>query len=199
MDPITILGAASSAIGIASFGLQLAQVLTKYANETSSAAQNLEATVTNIRAASDSIEQINVFLKEESDRVVKHKQKPALLSTTGIRKIQATTDDCLKIFWRVEAWVLNKDDSPDLETKIALRLCEYKLEVQLNPEKHSQILNVNEALGKARKLRESRFARLIYPAGEHKLDRYSQDLHKLQVSLNSFFSILSLRAVQNLP
>ncbi|KAJ8059572.1 hypothetical protein OCU04_011228 [Sclerotinia nivalis] len=98
MDPVTILGAASSAIGIASFGLQLVQVLTKYANEASSAAQNLQATLANIRAASDCIEQINFFLKEESDRVVKQRQKATLLSIGGIRKIQQTTDECLKIF-----------------------------------------------------------------------------------------------------
>ncbi|KAF7855398.1 hypothetical protein EAF04_010141 [Stromatinia cepivora] len=199
MDPVTILGAASSAIGIASFGLQLVQVLTKYADEAGSAAQNLQATLTNIRAASDCIEQINLFLKEESDRVVKQRQKATLLSIGGIRKIQQTTDECLKIFWRIEAWVLDKDDSPELETKITLRLYEYKEKVRENPEEHPQILKVSETLIKVRKLKESRFAKYINPLGEHKLDRYSKDLQRLQVSLNSFFSILNIRTIQNQP
>ncbi|ESZ96445.1 hypothetical protein SBOR_3177 [Sclerotinia borealis F-4128] len=199
MDPIKILGAASSAVGIASFGIQLIQVLTKYANDASSAAQNLRATLTNIRAASNSIEQINIFLKEESERVVKQRQKATLLSIEGIRKFQQTTDDCLKIFWRVEAWVLNKDDSPDLEIKIKLRLCEYKEELRANPGKHPKLLKVDEALAKVRKFKESRLARYINPLGEHKLDRYSKELQRLQVSLNVFFSILNIRAVQNQP
>ncbi|KAA8571408.1 hypothetical protein EYC84_001411 [Monilinia fructicola] len=199
MDPITILGAASSAIGIATFGIQLVKVLTKYADEASSAARNLQAALTNIRVASDSIEQINIFLEEERDRVVKYREKATLLSTEGIRKIQHTTDDCLKIFWRVEAWVLNRDDTPDLEEKLAHRLFEYKEEVRINPDKPPQVLKVDEALAKVRKLKDSRFARYMNPLSEHKLDRYSNELQRLQVSLNFFFNILNIRALQNKP
>ncbi|EDN95023.1 predicted protein [Sclerotinia sclerotiorum 1980 UF-70] len=147
MDPVTILGAASSAIGIASFGLQLVQVLTKYTTDAGAAAQNLNAALTNIRAASISIEHINHFLKEESERS-KLRQR-ATLNTAGIRQIQYITDECLKVFWRVEAWVLDKDDSNELELRIANRLNEYKEDLKFGIGKPSQFLKVDEALAKS--------------------------------------------------
>ncbi|KAK6604569.1 hypothetical protein H4I96_05151 [Botrytis cinerea] len=191
MDPITILGAASSAIGIASFGLQLVQILTKYATDAGAAAQNLKATLTNIRAASVSFEYVNHFLKQESERL-KLGQK-ATLNARGIRQIQGITDDCLKVFWRVEAWVLYKDDSNELELKIANRLNEYKEDVKFDPERPSQFLKVDETLAKVRKLRESWLARYLSPLQTHKLLQYARELHELQASLNLLFTVISVR------
>ncbi|TEY46858.1 hypothetical protein BOTCAL_0312g00150 [Botryotinia calthae] len=191
MDPITILGAASSAIGIASFGLQLVQILTKYATDAGAAAQNLKATLTNIRAASVSFEYVNHFLKQESERLKLGQQ--ATLNARGIRQIQGITDDCLKIFWRVEAWVLYKDDSNELELKIANRLNEYKEDVKFDPERPPQFLKVDETLAKVRKLRESWFARYLSPLQTHKLLQYGRDLHELQASLNLLFTVISVR------
>ncbi|KAF5868478.1 uncharacterized protein Bfra_012389 [Botrytis fragariae] len=191
MDPITILGAASSAIGIASFGLQLVQILTKYATDAGAAAQNLNATLTNIRAASVSFEYVNQFLKQESERL-KLGQK-ATLSARGIRHIQGVTDDCLKVFWRVEAWVLYKDDSNELELKIANRLNDYKEDVKFDPTRPSQFLKVDETSAKVRKLKESWFARYLSPLQTHKLLQYATELHHLQGSLNLLFTVIGVR------
>ncbi|TGO63861.1 hypothetical protein BCON_0010g00260 [Botryotinia convoluta] len=191
MDPITILGAASSAIGIASFGLQLVQILTKYATDAGAAAQNLKATLTNIRAASVSFEYVNNFLKQESERL-KLGQK-ATLNARGIRQIQGITDDCLKVFWRVEAWVLYKDDSNELELKIANKLNEYKEDVKFDPTRPSQFLKVDETSARVRKLRESWFARYLSPLQTHKLLQYARELHQLQASLNLLFTVISVR------
>lgn len=190
MDPVTILGAASSAIGIASFGLQLVQVLTKYTTDAGAAAQNLNAALTNIRAASISIEHINHFLKEESERS-KLRQR-ATLNTAGIRQIQYITDECLKVFWRVEAWVLDKDDSNELELRIANRLNEYKEDLKFGIGKPSQFLKVDEALAKVRKLRESRFSRYISALQPHRLDQYSRELHGLQASLSLLLIVINI-------
>ncbi|KAF7932847.1 uncharacterized protein EAE98_004146 [Botrytis deweyae] len=191
MDPVTILGAASSAIGIASFGVQLVQILTKYVTDAGAAAQNLKATLRNIDAASASFEFVNHFLKQETERL-KLGQK-ATLNARGIRQIQSITDDCLKVFWRVEAWVLYKDDSNELELKIANRLNEYKEDVKFDPTRPSQFLKVDETSAKVRKLRESWFTRYLSPLQTHKLLQYARELHQLQASLNLLFTVISVR------
>ncbi|CAD6445355.1 8d9e666d-9df1-43bb-829c-d106b19e468d [Sclerotinia trifoliorum] len=182
MDPVTILGAASSAVGIASFGLQLVQVLTKYATDAGAAAQNLKAALTNIRVASIPIEHINHFLEEESERS-KLRQK-ATLNTAGIRQIQYIIDGCLKVFWRVEAWVLDKDESNELELRIANRLNEYKEDVKFGSGKPSQFVKVDEALAKVRKLGESRGSAVkntmdtqVYDTTPQNIERLLLDLH----------------------
>ncbi|THV52695.1 hypothetical protein BGAL_0071g00030 [Botrytis galanthina] len=191
MDPITILGAASSAIGIASFGIQLVQILTKYATDAGAATQNLKATLRNIDAASVSFEYVNHFLKQETERL-KLGQK-ATLNARGIRQIQGITDDCLKVFWRVEAWVLHKDDSNELELKIANRLNEYKEDVKFDPTRPSQFLKVDETSAKVRRLRESWITRYLSPLQTHKLLQYARELHQLQASLNLLFTVISVR------
>ncbi|KAF7896519.1 hypothetical protein EAF00_006533 [Botryotinia globosa] len=191
MDPITILGAASSAIGIASFGVQLVQILTKYATDAGAAAQNLKATLRNIDAASMSFEYVNHFLKQETEHS-KLGQK-ATLNARGIRHIQGITDDCLKVFWRVEAWVLHKDDSNELELKIANGLNEYKEDVKFDPTRPSQFLKVDETSAKVRKLRESWITRYLSPLQTHKLLQYATELYQLQASLNLLFTVISVR------
>ncbi|TGO67675.1 hypothetical protein BOTNAR_0037g00110 [Botryotinia narcissicola] len=191
MDPITILGAASSAIGIASFGVRLVQILKKYATDAGAAAQNLKATLRNIDAASVSFEYVNHFLEQETERL-KLGQK-VTLNARGIRHIQGITDDCLKIFWRVEAWVLHKDDSNELELKIANRLNEYKEDVKFDPTRPSQFLKVDETSAKVRKLRESWIKRYLSPLQTHKLLQYATELHQLQASLNLLFTVISVR------
>ncbi|KAM0156482.1 hypothetical protein ACHAPG_005292 [Botrytis cinerea] len=196
MDPITILGAASSAVGIASFGIQLAQVLSKFISDVRSAAHALQAILESIKSASATMKHINEFLEKEC-RNMKKGNKATLFSSEAITDIQMTTDQCLKIFWRVEAWIINRDDSQELETKLTSRLDEFKNQLKTSKNKQVPVLNLNKSLAKVHKL--SKLDRLSWPFSEPKLEQYNTQLHRLQAHLTLMLQIITVCALQRKP
>lgn len=196
MDPITILGAASSAVGIASFGIQLAQVLSKFISDVGSAGQTLHAILESIKSASATMKHINGFLEEEG-RNLKKGNKPALFSSEAITDIQTTTDQCLKIFWRVEAWVISRDDSVELEAKLTVRLDQFKTQLKVSKDSEVPILNLDKSLAKARKL--SKRDRLQWPFSAPKLEQYNDQLHRLEAHLTLMFQVITVCALQRKP
>jgi hypothetical protein len=196
MDPITILGAAGSAIGIAGFGIQLAQVLSQYVSEVNSAAPALQAVLENIESASHAMTQIHGFLEIEYANVGRGRNAD-LFSPDAINNIQTTTDKCLVVFWRVEAFVTDKDDSPELEVILSERLERFKTQLKAAPESPVPILELDKPFAKARKL--SVRDRLFWPLQVPKLEQFTNRLHRLQASLTLMFQILTMRALQRKP
>jgi hypothetical protein len=196
MDPITILGAAGSAIGIAGFGIQLAQVLSHYVSEVHSAAGTLRAILENIESASHSMKQIHGFLEIEYANVGKGRNAN-LFTPEAIEDIQATTDKCLLVFWRVEALVMEKNDSQELEAILSDRLGRFKRQLKAAPDSTVPILELDKPFAKARKL--SVRDRLLWPLQVPKLEQYNKRLHTLQASLTLMFQVLTIGALQRKP
>ncbi|TEY73046.1 hypothetical protein BOTCAL_0084g00250 [Botryotinia calthae] len=196
MDPITILGAASSAVGIASFGIQLAQVLSKFISDVRSAAHALQAILESIKSVSATMKHINEFLEKEF-RNMKKGNKASLFSSEAITDIQMTTDQRLKIFWRVEAWIIDRDDSQELEIKLMSRLDDFKNQLKTSKNKQVPVLNLNKSFAKVRRL--SMRDRLQWPFSEPKLEQYNTQLHRLQAHLTLMLQVITVCALQRKP
>lgn len=184
MDPITVLGAAGSVVGIAGFGLQLAQFLDRFISEYSSADQSYHDILDSIDATSEALEQVGRFLEDEKINVEKG-GKLKLFSIEALIKIEKTAGKCLKIFWRIEATILNKESS-DLEAKISKNLTNFYESLRIK--KEAPILKLD------RGLKLSRLQRLkwSFSVGD-KLEKYNIRLERLKSALILMFSVISIR------
>lgn len=188
------MGVASSAIGIAGFGLQLTQVLNQYFSDVGSASQKFHATLQHIKAANRAIRQIHELLEQERTNVERG-HKAILFSAQAIVDIRTTNDECLKLFWKIEAFLIsNRKDSTELEAEILAKLTGYY--AQLKDKKDPKPLELDERLEpKLRKLTLSRRKMLQWPFASPTLDQYNKELHGLQMSLALMFQIITLGAL----
>lgn len=123
MDPVTALGAAGSVVGIASFGLQLCQALYQFTAEAKSANESLVAVLSGIQATTLALNQVHGFLKEEVEHL-KTKKQATFFSPTSINAVKKTADECLVIFWKIEATIAHKSHS-NIEEKLIAKLNEF--------------------------------------------------------------------------
>jgi len=185
MDPITILGAAGSVIGIASFGLQLAKFLNGFIGEYSSANQSYYEILDGIYATSDALEQVRGFLEDEKKNF-DSEGKLKLFSIEALATIETTANKCLKIFWRIEASVLNKSSS-DLEEKISKSLALFHEELRVK--KQPPVLKLDP---ECKLSRRQRFKWSF--STSDKLEKYNRQLERLQTTLILMFQVISIRA-----
>ncbi|KAI1366552.1 hypothetical protein F5Y08DRAFT_300941 [Xylaria arbuscula] len=185
MDPITALGAAGSVVGIAGFGVQLAQILRKYLSQIWYAQESLEAIVEQIGITTSALEEIYVFLEQEVANI-KRGQALYLFSGNSLEKVKETADKCLVIFWRVEA-TISGNWPAGIETQLVKRLVEFNNQLaHYSPETTITIeLELNsDLLGLRDKLR--------WPNKASKLDKYCKQLQIYQDSLVLLLQIVSL-------
>lgn len=185
MDPITALGAAGSVVGIAGFGVQLAQILRKYLSQIWYAQESLEAIVEEIGLTTSTLEEIYVFLEQEVDNI-KHRQSLRLFSWTSLEKVKATADKCLVIFWRVEATISGNWPAA-IEDHLVKKLDEFNNKLtHYSPESpitiHSEL--TSDPLGLRDKLR--------WPNKASKLDKYCKQLQRYQDNLVLLLQVVSL-------
>jgi hypothetical protein len=185
MDPFTILGAVGSVVGIAGFGLQLAQFLDTFIEGYTSAPASLEAIVDTVYSTTGALEQVQEFLKREKNNV-EQGGEPELFSPKALAQIRKTSDKCLKIFWRIEATILS-DSSSDLEERISRRLVEFHAEIEAN--RAQTVLRLDTGL-KLSTLMRWRWSFNI----SNKLDKHNEHLHRLQTTLILMFQVISLQA-----
>jgi hypothetical protein len=185
MDPVTVLGAAGSVIGIVAFGLQLSQILLKYASQVRSAQESLETTVDEIKLITSVLNEIYKFLDQEVANV-KHRKSLYFFSETSLITVKETADRCLVVFWRVEA-TISSTKSVELERELARRLNEFNQKVHLyTPDSPIQI---DSELTRSRlSLRES----FGWPFKASKLDKYCKQLQRYQDNLVLLLQVVSL-------
>ncbi|KAI0186532.1 hypothetical protein EV127DRAFT_168939 [Xylaria flabelliformis] len=127
MDPLTALGAAGSAIGIASFGIELFKILRTFVSQVISAQEQLEEVIAEIKSTASALEEIYFYLEKEVHNV--EAGKPLELFTeSSLIKVKDTADKCLVVFWRIEiAMSGNEPDGFDDELRNRLNSFNQKL------------------------------------------------------------------------
>ncbi|KAI1258447.1 hypothetical protein F5Y18DRAFT_356077 [Xylariaceae sp. FL1019] len=188
MDPVTALGAAGSVVGIAGFGIQLSQILTKYASRFLSAQESLQKIVDEIDSTSHALKEVYLLIREELDSF--DKGKPLLLFTeTSLLNVKQTADQCLVIFWRIEATIeatISGDSSANTKEKLIKKLNEFNklnsyssnfpIAIELRP-----ISNPLDSRQKAR-----------WTTNVSKLEDYCEQLRRLKINLTLTFQVVSL-------
>lgn len=185
MDPVTVLGAVGSVVGIAGFGLQLAQFLDSFIEQYAAARYSLGATLEALYSTSGALEQVQEFLQREHRNVAGGGQ-PELFSKGALVQVRKTSDLCLKIFWRIEAAILGESRS-ELEDKISRRLVAFHDEIDADREPRTLSLDQNL---KVSRLMRWRWAFKI----SNKLNEYNRQLHRQQTTLILLFQVISLQA-----
>ncbi|KAI0441473.1 hypothetical protein F4803DRAFT_563015 [Xylaria telfairii] len=123
MDPVTALGAAGSVIGIAGFGVQLYQVLSKFVSQVRSAQEQLERVIAEIDSTTSALGEIYSYLEKEARNVETGKQLE-LFSESSLVKVKGTADKCLVVFWRIETAIAGSE--PDgFDDELASRLTHF--------------------------------------------------------------------------
>lgn len=183
MDPVTILGAVGSVVGIAAFGLHLAQFLDKFIDDYSSADESLVAILEGIASTNDALGQVRDFLQIEEKNVMSG-GAPQLFSLKALKQIRSTSDKCLKVFWRVEAVILRKNPTDE---EIKAKLVRFHLEVQ--EKKSPDVLELDKASLKLNRLGRWRWS---FNVGQ-KLETYNRQLDRQQSTLILMFQVISLQ------
>ncbi|KAI1116508.1 hypothetical protein F5Y14DRAFT_439922 [Nemania sp. NC0429] len=186
MDPVTALGAAGSVVGIASFGLQLSQILIKYISQVWSAQQSLEDIVEEIQSTTYALEGIYSYLAEEVDNI-RRGYPLCLFSTTSLMKVKVTADRCLVVFWRIEA-TISGNWPAELEDHLVKKLTEFNNKlVSSSPD--SMIASIGSQLTEnPLGLRD----KLQWPSKASKLAKYCGQLQRYQDNLQLLLQIVVL-------
>ena len=173
-------------VGIASFGIQLSQILYKFSSQVRSAQDSLQAVVESVGLVSNALQEIHRLLEIEH-RNLQSGNRPKLFSEKSMSKVKDTADQCLIVFWRIEGTVLNNiNDNAKFDEQLALRLQHFNQKLQNNPEDLS--LGVDRRL---ELLTLSLVGRIRWAYIQPKLDQYCQRLRDYQVSLTLIFTVIS--------
>ncbi|KAK7728715.1 hypothetical protein SLS63_006576 [Diaporthe eres] len=185
MDPITALGAAGSIVGIAAFGLQLGAYLYKVQSKVRSAKESLRNLLASIRSTASALESLYTYVKLEREGMVHRRGWLQLFSLQALIDLKDTADQCLIIFWRIEATITgNKDSASDEE--LARKLVQFnKL---LNKDETAKV-SLDNTIGDQS---WSVFGSIRWTYIDFKLDGYSQQLHHYQGCLTLMCSVVSL-------
>lgn len=190
MDPITILGAAGSVVGIAGFGIQLSQVLYSFVSQTRSANRTLRSLIDGINATTGAMDQVRDLLKDEKRNI--EKGHPAtLFSAKALDDVKGRADQCLIIFWQIEAAITKKREARNFEDELAERLDAFNQVITSTAEPKLPRLDIHQVL--------SRLESLKWTYVAPKLDQYSKELDRLQLNLVLMFQVISMRARQIKP
>lgn len=186
-DPTTALGAAATVVGIASFGLQLSQTLYQFIPSSRGADTSVRAVLDGLNATIGAMHQVRDLLEDENKCTARDGKAP-LFSTKALEDIKIIVDQCLMLFWRIEAIITNKADSRVLDQEIARNLVIFNNEV--GPKKASKLLRLdsNVVLRKMQCLR--------WPYVSPKLEMYGQQLNSLQINLILIFQVVSLASIR---
>ena len=186
MDPASALGAAGSIVGIAGFGLQLSNVLYQYISQAKSANYSLRAILEGINATTGAMNQVHGLIDDEKESI-EGGGKPILFSYKALGDVKKTADQCLILFWRIEATITKTDDSKCLEKKLERELHIFNENINAKTDSRLRKLDSVLVLSKLECLR--------WPFIAPKLDDYNQQLQRLQMNLILIFQVVSIRAL----
>lgn len=122
MDPITALGAVSSAVGIASFAIDLSVGLFKLANQVRTAKDSLRGVGETVKSTAYALEEVEQLLRKEEQHVRQGKDL-RMFSAKGLSRVKETTDQCLIALWKIEAVAVGCEEpgEPELAARLAVR------------------------------------------------------------------------------
>ncbi|KAK0108827.1 hypothetical protein ONS96_002669 [Cadophora gregata f. sp. sojae] len=190
MEPISALGAAGSVVGIASFGLQLSQVLYQFTTQALAAKESLHTILNGIDATSRALESVHGFLAEECKHL-EEKGQAILFSEKAITDVKGTADKCLIIFWRIEAAITSKKTGSKFESTLIERLELFNAALckeQLQP------VFPDPELTKL-----STWGRIRWTYIAPRLDQFNSQLQLLQTNLVLMFQVISLGVHRRRP
>ncbi|KAI0485371.1 hypothetical protein F4859DRAFT_470767 [Xylaria cf. heliscus] len=123
MDPVTALGAAGSVVGIAGFGIQLYQILSKFVSQVRSAQEQLEGVIAEVDLTTSALGEIYYYLEKEV-RNVETGKALEFFNESSLVKVKLTADKCLIVFWRIETAIAGSE--PDgFDEELANRLTSF--------------------------------------------------------------------------
>lgn len=187
MEPLSVLGAAGSVVGIASFGLQLGKILYCYADEARSAKTSLELIQGGIQSTSAALHQLHDLLKKEFENLEKGRAS-LLFTPKALDDVKDTADKCMIIFWRIEGTIKNECDAK-FEKGLGQKLVDFNKQLQDNIQ--PEPIKIEGSWTIRRNLR--------WPFITSKLEGFGKQLQNLQISLVLMLSIISLGAQSRKP
>jgi hypothetical protein len=190
MDPRSALDAASSVAGVASYGLQLSQVLYQFTSQSLPAKQSLRNIVCEIHATTCALNQIHGILAKECENL-ERKGRAILFSTKAIDDVKSSADKCLLIYWRVEGAITSQSGS-QFEDDLIKRLDSFNQE--LSTKKSPSPITVDDAL-----VSLTTWRRVHWPLITPTLAIHSSQLQLLQMNLVLMFSVISLHMLRMKP
>jgi hypothetical protein len=191
MDPLSALTAASSVVGVASFGIELSQALYRFTSQALSYKQSLQNILSEIHATTCALNQIHGILAEECENLDR-RGRAVFFSAKAIDDLKEAADKCLSIFWRIEGTFTNKFD-PNFEDELINRF--NTLNQELSAKKCPSPIEVNPSLVSLATCGR----RLRWPFIASRLDTYSSQLKSLQMKLALMFSVVTLHALRIRP
>ncbi|RDW91565.1 hypothetical protein BP5796_02730 [Coleophoma crateriformis] len=186
IDPISALGAASSVVGIASFGIQLSQALYQYISDARDYKLELNAIVNGVRSATDALEMIRDLLETEHQHICQHGQ-PILFTEKALMFVQEQGDQSLLLFWRIENEITKRHGSEALEVHLARRLDEYH-----NPKAR----NLGRTLQLDPDMTLSTKGQITWPLVLPKLKDYRMQLEQHQINLSLMLQVIQFASLQ---
>lgn len=181
MDPISALGAVSSAIGIAGFALDLSVGLFTLASQFRSAKDSLKGVGETVRSIAYALEEVEQLLRKEEHHV-QQGGTLQMFSTKGLARVKETTDQCLIVLWKVEAIVVGceEPEEPELAARLATRAS----------------ASVQEAITLDRRFTNpspSVWNRLVFAvSASDKLQKYGAQLQNFQISLGLILNVVTV-------
>lgn len=182
MDPLTALGAAGSIVGIAGLDLQISQTLYQFISTSREARSTVRAVLNGLNSTSAAMRSLQVLLDKEDKRRAE-KIKP-IFTAEALRNIKDHSDQCLTIFWRIEALITNKLEDNLLEKDIAVKLAIFNSDSR--SVNKSKVLEL-DSLGVLTKMQC-----LKWPYVSPRLKEYAQRLSSLQLGMILMIQVVSL-------
>jgi hypothetical protein len=97
--PVKILETVGTVIGVATFGLQLAQLINNLIDEYSSPDESLAAVIHSVQGTNDALDQVRGLLEDEKQNRGNSRRRGGF-SDKAFQDVVEKADSCLRIFWR---------------------------------------------------------------------------------------------------
>lgn len=154
------------------------------------AASELQKDVFNLRALRNNVE-MKLRIAQDANEGSALDGKPALFSAKALEDIKAIVDQCLRLYWKVEAAIMNNSESKLLDQEIATKLAIFNDEIKAKKSSKLLQLNTNLVL--------TRLECLRWPYVAPRLEQYGLQLNGLQFNLMLIFQVISVRAKTAAP
>jgi hypothetical protein len=122
MDPITAIGMAGSAVGIAGFGLQIATVLQTYIEASLEADDRIREIANDINATASALQRLQAVIDEDEKLV-----EGRVFNVEGLKSVTRISLQCDVVFKRTVE-LLNKAGRPGAELSNSERAKDLKLQ-----------------------------------------------------------------------
>jgi hypothetical protein len=188
MDPVTILGAVGSVVGIAAFGFKLAQFVEKAFEDYNAADATLRNILHNVKSISYALNEIEQLLRQERENL-RTRGKAVLFSPRAIHDMQSMTDKCVEIFWYIEGTIARTDKPRDLEVWVLKKQLAWKNSIPVASEDEIPTVTIDLS----HKLPKRQRVKWLYRTGTN-LEKYIAELERQQSGLSLLLQIVNFRA-----